>query len=190
MSAAIQSPSPMSAAEFLDWHPADCDRYELVDGIPRAMAPPSPLHGAIQAEVTALLRNHLLERGLACRAINEAGIQPRVRAGFNVRAPDITVTCGARNPNDRVVHEPLAVIEILSPSNEADTRSNVWSYTTIPGLREILILHTAGIRAELLRREEGGAWPENPLILTPGDTVTLESIGFAAPLASFYRTAW
>ena len=190
MSAAIQSPSPMTVAEFLDWHPADGERYELVDGVPRAMAPASPLHGAIQNEAGRLIGNHLAETRPACRVTTEAGIQPRVRAGFNVRVPDITVSCGARNPNDKVVREPLAAIEILSPSNEADTRGNVWSYTTIPGLREILILHTAGIRAELLRREEGGAWPENPLILTPGDTVALESIGFAAPLASFYRTAW
>ena len=188
MSAASR-PLPMTVAEFLAWNPAESDRWELIDGIPRAMAPSAPRHGAIQAETARLTGNHLAETRPACRVITEAGIQPRVRAGFNVRVPDIAITCGAWKPDDKVLREPLVVIEILSPSNEADTWNNVWSYTTIPGLKEILVLHTAGIRAELLRREEDGAWPDNPLPLTAGDTVTLESIGFSVPLAALYRTA-
>ena len=32
-------------------------------------------------------------------------------------------------------------------------------------------------------------WPDNPVSLTPGDAVRLESIDFTAPLAAFYRTA-
>ena len=75
------------------------------------------------------------------------------------------------------------------PSNRTDTWANVWSYTTIPSVWEILVLHTAAIRADLLRREEDGAWPDNPIALTLGDTVTLESIEFTAPIAAFYRTA-
>ena len=51
------------------------------------------------------------------------------------------------------------------------------------------MLQTADIRADLLRREEGGSWPDNPLALTLGDAVTLESIDFTVSLAEFYRTA-
>ena len=47
----------------------------------------------------------------------------------------------------------------------------------------------SGIRADLLRREADGTWPDNPVSLTPGDAVRLESIDFTAPLAAFYRTA-
>ena len=32
-------------------------------------------------------------------------------------------------------------------------------------------------------------WPDNPIELTLGDDVSLESIDFTAPLAAFYRTA-
>jgi hypothetical protein len=32
-------------------------------------------------------------------------------------------------------------------------------------------------------------WPAHPVALPLGDDVTLESIGFDAPLAAFYRTA-
>jgi hypothetical protein len=48
------------------------------------------------------------------------------------------------------------VVGILSPSNKAETWANVWSYVTIPSVWEILVLHTAHIRADLLRREDDG----------------------------------
>ena len=37
------------------------------------------------------------------------------------------------------------------------------------------------------RSAADATWPR--LVLASGDTVTLESIGFGAPLAAFYRTA-
>jgi Uma2 family endonuclease len=189
MSAANELPAAMTVAEFLAWNPQDSDRWALIDGTPRAMAPAAPRHGAIQAEVGRLIGNRLAESRPACRVIIEPGIQPKVRADLNVRVPDLAVTCAARDPDDRLLREPLVVIEILSPSNKAETWANVWSYVTIPSVSEILVLHTADIRADLLRRDEDGMWPDNPLTLTAGDTVTLESIDFTAPIAAFYRTA-
>lgn len=179
----------MTVDEFLDWNPQDSDRWELIDGTPRAMAPAAPRHGAIQGEAGRLIGNHLAERQRACRVVVEPGIQPKVRANLNVRVPDLAVTCADWNPDDRLLHEPLIVLEILSASNKADTWANVWSYVTIPSVREILVLHAAEIRADLLRRGEDGAWPDNPLSLKLGDTVELISIEFSAPLVAFYRTA-
>lgn len=189
MSAANQRPTVMAVAAFLAWNPLEGDRWELVDGTPRAMAPSSPRHGAIQAEAARLIGNRLAEVRPACRVITEAGIQPKARANLNVRVPDLAITCAAWNPEDRLLREPLVVIEILSPSNQADTWNNVWAYTTIPSVREILVLHTVEIRADLLRRDENGTWPDDPLTLMPGDTVKLESIDFTAAITAFYRTA-
>ena len=101
----------------------------------------------------------------------------------------LAVTCAAVGADDRLLREPPLVVEILSPSNRADTWANVWSYTTIPSVWEILVVHTASIRADLLRREQDGSWPDNPIALTLGDDVSLENIDFTAPLAAFYRTA-
>ncbi|HET6376840.1 MAG TPA: hypothetical protein VFG05_00800 [Methylocella sp.] len=49
------------------------------------------------------------------------------------------------------------------------------------------MLKTAVISAELLRRAEDGSWPEKPQTIVSGE-LTLESIGFSAPLAAIYRT--
>ncbi len=189
MSAALQPPARMTVAEFLAWCPADGQRWELVDGVPRAMAPAKIGHGAIQGELARLLGNHLLERGLPCTALTAPWVVPRIRAAMNIRVPDLAVTCAPIAPTDPHLTEPVLIVEILSPSNQAETWDNVWTYTTIPSVREILVLHTTALRAEVLRRDAAGDWPPEPLLVTEGGTIALESIGFAAPLGALYRTA-
>ena len=189
MSAAVQR-HPMTVEEFLRWAPpADHDRWELLYGFPRAMAPPSIRHGAIQGEAYRLIANHLAEHRPHCRAIITPGVQPRVRARINVRIPDLGVTCQATAPDDSLLREPILLLEVLSPSNAEETWRNVMHYVTIASVQEILVLHTSEIRADLLRRQADGNWPEDPQPLTAGEHITLNSISFAAPLAAFYRTA-
>jgi Uma2 family endonuclease len=179
----------MGVADFLAWQAPGGDRWELIDGMVRAMAPASPHHGAIQNEVGPLIGNHLAEQRPGCRVVTEPGIQPKVRANLNVRVPDLAITCTKSNPIDRLLRAPLIIVEIWSPSNKAETWVNVWSYVTIPSVRDILVLHTAEIRADLLRRQNDGTWPDNPLTLERDDVVALNSIDFSTPLAAFYRTA-
>jgi Uma2 family endonuclease len=77
------------------------------------------------------------------------------------------------------------VIEILSPSNQAKTWTNVWTYTSIPSVREILVLRADQIAAELLRRSPQGEWPDRPIAITEGE-LALESIGFRVGLGELY----
>jgi Uma2 family endonuclease len=190
MSAASKLPPAMTVAEFLAWvPPGGGDRWELIDGVPRAMAPASPGHGAIQAEAARLIGNHLLAERPACRVVTEPGVRPRARASHNVRVPDLGITCAPWGDGDKTLSEPLVLIEILSPSNEADTWANVWAYTSIPSVREILVLYAEAVRGELLRRQDDGHWPADPVPLAAGDDVVLQSLGLAVPLARFYRTS-
>jgi Uma2 family endonuclease len=188
---ALRKPVParMTLDEFLAWDPGDegANTWQLIDGEPVAMAPGSDAHGAIQSELARLLGNHLLGPQIFCRVITEPGIVPRVRAGQNYRVPDIAVTC-APPSNALMVQDPVVLIEILSPSNEAESRANIWAYTTIPSAQEILAVRSTRIETELLVRNHDGSWPAEPLIIGPDGEVTLPSIGFAAPLAALYRT--
>jgi len=186
MSAATRPRLPhlMSAAEFLDWSTPDgSDRWELIDGIPRAMAPPSDRHALIHSEVHRLIGNHLAERRPDCRIGIGSGLRPN---DYNVRIPDLAVACGSGPPEGGLLQAPVLVIEILSPSNEDDTWANVALYMTTPSVQEILVLGSETTEAHVLRRPAAGSWPQ--VTLAAGDTVILVSIGFAAPLAAFYRT--
>jgi Uma2 family endonuclease len=179
----------MTLAEFLKWEPDDPSvrSWQLIDGEPVAMAPGNRIHRAIQAELCALLRNHLLERGSPCQVATEPGIVPKLRADRNYRIPDIGVTCAPPSA-DLMLPDPVLLIEILSPSNDVETWANVWTYASMPSVVEILVVHTTQVTAELLRRDSNGQWPDEPTLLGPDDPLTLTSVGFSAPLRSIYRT--
>jgi hypothetical protein len=85
------------------------------------------------------------------------------------------------------LQKPVALFEILSPSNHAETRANVRAFKTIPSLHENVIIYGDRIAAEMLRRRPDGTWPEQPEWLGPDDALRLDSIGYAAPLRDAYR---
>jgi Uma2 family endonuclease len=117
----------------------------------------------------------------------EPGVVPRGHSDRNYRVPDIGVTC-APPSNGLMLPDPLILIEILSPSNEAETWANVWTYLTIPTVMEVLVVNSTLMEAELLRRNPDSTWPEVPQRLGTDDVLVLESIGFSVPLAALYRT--
>lgn len=187
MGPALKLPPVMTVPEFLAWDAPGGGRWQLVDGEAVAMAPASRTHGALQLEVGRRIGNHLDATGSHCTVIAEPGIVPRVRGNENFRIPELAVTCTDYDTEEYDVANPVLIVEVLSPSNRTETWLNVWAYTTIPSLREILILSSTAIRAELLRRGLDGSWPETPQAIEDGD-LTLESIGMTVPLVSLYRT--
>ena len=89
----------------------------------------------------------------------EPAIEIRVRAGINRRVPDLAASCAPGIASQIVLLDPILLVEMRSPGNKADTWSNVWAYTTLPTVREILIISSTRIYAQLLRRDPAGAWP-------------------------------
>jgi Uma2 family endonuclease len=179
-------PAVMDVAEFLAWDAPGPYRWQLVEGEPQAMAPASRTHGAIQGELGRLIGNHLVAQGGDCTVVPHGGTIPRVRADVNFRIPDITVTCTDYQEEEYDISEPVLLVEILSPTNKSETWSNVWTYTTIPSVREILIVDSVRIRAHLLRRDAQGNWPERAAVIEDG-VLELTSIDFQVPLVAVYR---
>ncbi len=90
------------------------------------------------------------------------GVVPSERSEDNCLVPDLGITC-ARPTGAHLMHEPLVLIEILSPTNVSKTRANVRAYMTIANLAEIVVLRSTAIAAEILRRGPDGAWPDQPV---------------------------
>ncbi len=101
--------------------------------------------------------------------------------------PGLGITC-APPTGEHLMHEPLVLIEILSPTNVSKTRANVRAYLTISGVAEIVVLHSTAMVAEILRRSTDGAWPQQPDIIAADGELRLDNIGFAALLRDAYRT--
>ncbi len=184
MSHALRRPL-LTVDEFHEWEPPpglEDRRWELVDGEPECMAPPGINPGAIQSQAAMLFGIHLRTHRSSCRVITTPGVIPYLRSRFNERVPDLGVSC-APFTDARALVDPVLLVEILSPSNEAKTRANAWAYATIPSVLEVLILSSTGIRGEILRQGD-----ETPIIVVGNEPLSLESIGYEGPLADFYAT--
>jgi Uma2 family endonuclease len=182
--------SGMTVAEFLDWESGDHTgaMWQLRDGEPERMAPVSDPHSMIQSELSALIGNHLVDRNSPCRVGITPGVVPRVRSTRNLLVPDLGVTCAAPVGGPTML-DPVVLIEILSPSNARETRANVWAYTSIPSVAEIVLVRSTSIAAEVLRRQSDGSWPAEPQYIDAEGELVLESIGFRIPLRAAYRTS-
>lgn len=176
----------MDSDQFMAWPGDGTGRpYQLVDGEPHAMAPPSQVHGLLQARLIYHLTARLRAIGSRCEAVVGPGIRPRPDMAHNVRVPDVAVTC---TPDaSRFVDAPVMIAEILSPSNAGETREAVRAMLSIPSLHEVLILGSETIVAELLRRAPDGSWPTAPSVFGPADTLPLDSLGIALPMADLYE---
>jgi Uma2 family endonuclease len=178
----------MTVAAFLRWQGDGTGRrFELVDGQLRAMAPARDVHGTIQANLTGLLFNHL--RGTPCRVVVTPGVQPRVNATSNVRIPDLGVTCAANRREDVLVPGVILLVEVLSPGNVGKTWDNIRSFTTIPSVRELLVVDSRAVRVERLARGQDGHWPADAQVINSG-AVALSSVGASLTIADIYAGTW
>lgn len=186
MSTALTTPEQMTLAEFLAWDAPGPGRWQLIDGVPVAMVPAGRAHGRLQAVIAGLIDSHLETGGTRCVALANPGIVPAFRASRNFFIPDLAVTCAANDTDPAALHHPVLVIEILSPSNHAETWRNIRAYMLMDSVQEILVIHTTSVRVDLLRRGVDGVWPDDVTPITQGD-FTLGSIGLNVPLSVLYR---
>lgn len=187
MNAVAKVPVRLTVEEFLLWAEGAPGRWELVDGEPREMTPPLKRHSTLHAEVARLLGNHLADQLSPLRVGIDSALIPELFPEVNVRVPDLVVMASGGRNDARIVTDAILVVEILSPSNQAETWSNVWAYTSIGSVREIVVLRADRVEAQLLRRKPDGQWPASTISVTEG-SLTLASIDLTLPVAAFYRT--
>ena len=173
----------MSVDEFLDWCLYQDERYELVDGIPRAMTGAKRVHDQILMNVHGMLYNRL--RGQRCRAFSP-DTAVRIPAG-GVRRPDAGIDCGDFNPNDTWADAPFLVVEILSPSTRTfDLFDKLDEYKTIPSLKHIVLIDPETPEIRHWSRDTTGAWTY--LVLAGLDAVLqLPELSGSIDLATLYE---
>ena len=180
-------PAPMTLDEFFVWDGGGhVGKLELVEGQVRAMAPASATHSIIQGNIVVAIHNHLRSRKSACRVGPEAPVIPPMGRKINARAPDVTVTC-APISDSKVFDDPVLIVEVLSPSNEDDTWESIHTLAALTSLREILVVQSTAIQADIYRRDASGAWPRYPETVLPGGTIRLTSIDLDLPVSAVYE---
>jgi Uma2 family endonuclease len=136
--------------EFLAWEDGTDTRYELVDGVAIAMAPPVSEHRTIVVNAGAVLSAHLRRRP-SCHA--EAVVPVRISDQVCWLA-DLAVTRGWPT---HAVDEPLLVVEILSPSTRAkDLDRKLRDYKGLASVREIWLVDSEARWVQVWRRQPDG----------------------------------
>lgn len=180
-------PPTMTADEFLVWNLSQDEKYELVDGVP------VPLHGQQSGatrshdRIVVNLIRHLGNR-LAGGPCTPTTSDQAVRTAIKqIRRPDVTIECGEAASNALEVREPVAVFEVISPSNRpVEIVRKVEEYKRHPAIRHIILIEPAIVSVTRLSREADGSWSDTTHV-DLADTLAIDPPGVELPLAEIYE---
>lgn len=178
---AQQLPPTMTVAEFLSWDDGTDARYELVDGYVTAMAPPSPQHSRIAANIAGALYGRLQP---PCGAYAEYGIPIKDDDRTCFQA-DLAVVC-ADIRRDAPPPEPTVIIEIVSPTSDAhDLGRKRPAYMQLATCQLMLFVHTNRRHVERWTRA-GDNWLVQSHI-GPTGQIPLEPLATTLDLETIYE---
>jgi Uma2 family endonuclease len=180
----IANPSPsLTVEEYLDWELMQDIRYEYLEGELVAMTGGTIPHNDIALNFYRVLYPQVRAKG--CR-INVADVKVRVSPTVYFY-PDLVVSCDPRDLNAiKLIESPRLIVEVLSPSTEADDRGRKFNhYRSLASLQEYVLVSSDQINVECFRRGEGQLWLYRAY--SAGDTITLESVGWTGTMAQIYE---
>jgi len=173
----------MSVDDYLSGELVSEIRHEYVGGEVYAMVGASDRHGLIALNLATALRPRI--RGTGCQLFM-ADMKLRVQVAGEIAFyyPDLLLSC---DPEDRETYfrsRPCLVVEVLSETTERiDRREKLYAYTSIPTLREYLLLSQDRVEAEL-RRRVGDGWEVHRIV---EGAIPLVCLGLEVPLATVYE---
>ena len=95
------------------------------------------------------------------------------------------VVCSPVHRTATVVHDPVVVFEVLSPSTTRNDRIvKALEYQATPSVQRYVMLEQDGVSATVYARS-GDAWTHE--ILVAGSILSLPEIGVELPLAELYE---
>jgi Uma2 family endonuclease len=153
--AALEDDRPRTVAEFEAWHARQPQRWEFVDGRPRLMAPASMMHTIIKGNAFRSLDRALAEHGCTVLIDGAQIVTDEISA-----IPDVMVTCAPLDLSTPAVAEPTIIVEVMSPSSEADDTLRKWfSYRKITSLKHYFVI-AQDRRLVQIHSRAGDLWRE------------------------------
>ena len=174
----------MTLNEFLRWEDGTDTRYELLWGVPVAMAPPAEAHRILAMRLGSRVDTALANRR-PYNAQNEAGVvYPHRDDSFFVA--DTAATCHPNERRRQAIKSPILLVEILSPRTERhDRQVRVPPYRGVDSVNEIPLIYSESIYAEKVRRE-GDRWITE-LVQGRDATLRLSSVDLRIAMEELYE---
>ena len=164
---------------------ADDHMFDLVEGVIVMMSNPTEAHEQIAANISSPLKAATDKR--QCRTyIGGMRVQLSEKiSGIDKTKPDIVVRSGPATGSRTFITDPVAVIEVLSPSTiDVDRGPKLDFYKSIPTMRHIALVYQDQMRVEHYRRTDTGFKIEVLKVAT--DSLEIEAVGFALALDHIY----
>jgi Uma2 family endonuclease len=177
----------MTVDEYLDWSRSlpDTENYELIDGVPVAMAGDSLRHNLVKGALYRALQDAVAAAGLPCTVFTD-GVNVKIDT-WNARIPDCSVQCGPLGNLDSILVQPVIVAEVTSPSSDKDdSGEKLARYFGVPSIEHYLI-----IRAEqgVIVHHRRGEGEEIRTALVRDGRLTLDPPGLSFDVAPVLRAA-
>jgi Uma2 family endonuclease len=172
----------ISVEEYLEGEKISQLRHEFIDGQVFAMAGASKRHNQICGNLYRNISSRLI--GSDCGVFMES---VKVRPNeITFYYPDIVVTCDPSDNDEYIVHQPLLIVEVISPTSErADRYEKLQIYRQIPSLREYIIVWQEEMLVEVHRRNQEQAWTVERFSRVEAE-INIDSIDFALKLSEIY----
>jgi len=161
-------------------------RSEYFAGEIFAMAGASRTHNLIVGNVSASLTTQLRERPCEVYA-NDMRVQADQARQYSY--PDVVVVCGEaqfRDGREDTLSNPVVIVEVLSPSTEANDRGEKFMrYRQTPSLTDYVLLSQYARRIEHFVKQPDGSWRMTEA--NGEDSLLLASTACVLSLADVYN---
>ncbi len=147
----------MTNDEFLVWQAAQDRLYELIDGVPVAMAGARFVHDRVAGNINFSLKRQFRTYGNPCDSFSD-DIGVVVGSG-RIRRPDVAVHCPPFDEQATASDSPKLVVEILSESTASTDRFvKLEEFKALGSLDYILFVVPDAVDVVFWFRDPAGAW--------------------------------
>jgi Uma2 family endonuclease len=160
------------------------EKWELIDGVPVMIPPPTLVHQRIAKALLLLLTTHLDEHHLGWQADLEIGVLIPNDAKFNPE-PDITAIDEGVQPGQLYAERFYLVEEILSPNDQAKVlKAKLGFYQAHEHCLGVIFVRQDNMSAKVYAR----AWGWRARILDRAEArIDVPGIGDSGVLGDLYR---
>jgi Uma2 family endonuclease len=186
MVGAVRQHAPiLSVASFRAWLASrpDEEHWELIEGVPMMMTPPSRHHQRIASNLETLLNTALKRHHPALAAYHDIGVNIVSTVPYDAE-PDVAVIREDENPDPRYAERFYLVAEVLSESDKGIIESKREIYRAHPSCTCILLIRQD--RPEIsVDSRTGDGWRSQ--LLHGADELVLPEFGLSCPVRDVYR---
>jgi Uma2 family endonuclease len=175
----------LSVASFRAWLASrpDEEHWELIEGIPKMMTPPSRRHQRIAINLESLLNAAFKRHNLMFVAYHDIGVNIVSTVPYDPE-PDVAVIRENENPDPRYADRFYLVAELLSESDKGIIESKRDIYRAHPSCTCILLVSQDRLEITVDRLTADG-WCSQ--VLHAADELTVAEFGLSSPVRDVYR---